>query len=115
VKNSAQFIQTLDAIQVQPQELMISFDIVSLFTNVPIGDSLELLSKKKKKDILDLFRHVLTSTYFCYNGQYYEQTDGVTMGSPFSPVIANFYMEKFEKRAIEQASHKPTRLVPIRG
>jgi hypothetical protein len=30
------------------------------------------------------------------------------MGSPLSPVIANFYMEEFEKRAIRQATHKPT-------
>ena len=31
------------------------------------------------------------------------------MGSPFSPVIANFFMENFEKKAIEQATHKPVR------
>jgi len=29
------------------------------------------------------------------------------MGSPLSPVIANFFMEDFEKKAIEQATHKP--------
>jgi hypothetical protein len=29
------------------------------------------------------------------------------MGSPLSPVIANFFMEDFERRAIEQATHKP--------
>jgi hypothetical protein len=29
------------------------------------------------------------------------------MGSPLSPVIANFYMEDFEKKVPEQATHKP--------
>jgi hypothetical protein len=29
------------------------------------------------------------------------------MGSPLSPVIANFYMEDFEKKAIEKAPHMP--------
>jgi hypothetical protein len=29
------------------------------------------------------------------------------MGSPLSPVIANFYMEDFEKKAREKATHKP--------
>ena len=36
------------------------------------------------------------------------QTDGVAMGSPLSPVIANF-MEDFEERALKQATLKPTR------
>jgi len=109
VKNSAQFIQILDAIRIQPQELMVSFDVVSLFTNVPIVDSLEWLSLQFNNDTyLGLFRHALTSTYFCFDGQYYEQTDGVAMSSPLSPIIANFYMEKFENEAIQQATHKPT-------
>ena len=29
------------------------------------------------------------------------------MGSPLSPVIANFYMEDFERTAIEKATYKP--------
>jgi hypothetical protein len=33
--------------------------------------------------------------------------DGVAMGSPLSPVIANFFMKEFEEKAIEQATHKP--------
>jgi hypothetical protein len=69
---------------------MVSFNVVSLFTNVPVTDSLKLLNQHFQEDILALFRHVLTSTCFCFDGQYYEQTDGVAMGSPLSPVIADF-------------------------
>jgi len=29
------------------------------------------------------------------------------MGSSLSPVIANFFMENFEKRTIDKATHKP--------
>jgi hypothetical protein len=72
-----------------------------------IVDSLQLLSHHFGEDVLALFKHVLTSTYFCFDGQFYEQTDGVAMDSPLSPVIANFFMENFEKNAIEQATHKP--------
>jgi hypothetical protein len=32
---------------------------------------------------------------------FYGQTDGVAMGSPLSPVIANFYMEDYERLALE--------------
>jgi hypothetical protein len=86
---------------------MVSFDVVSLFTRVPILESLNLLRQHFSEDILALFRHVLTSTYFSFGGQFYEQTDGVVMGSPLSPVICNVFMDDFEERALEQAIHKP--------
>ena len=70
-------------------------------------DSLEILGHHFEDDILTLFKHVLTSTYFCFDGQFYEQLDGVAMGSPLSPVTVNFFMEDFVKKAIEQATHKP--------
>jgi len=101
VKNSFQFVQTLKSLRVQPEDLMVRFDLVSLFTNVPIVDSLELLSQHFEDDVLALFKHVQTSTFFCFDGQFYEQTGGVAMGSPLSPVIANFFMEDYEKKAIE--------------
>jgi hypothetical protein len=87
---------------------MVSFDVVSLFTKVPVEDSLSLLGHHFTDDILALFKLVLTSTYLCVNGQYFEQTDGVAMGSPLSPVIANF-MEDFEKRVLNQDTLKSTR------
>ena len=66
VKNSLQFVQTLSSIRIQPGDLMVSFDIVSLYTNVPILDSLQHLSRHFDKDIISLFKHTLTSTYFCF-------------------------------------------------
>jgi retron-type reverse transcriptase len=86
---------------------MVSFDMVSLFTNVRIVDSLELLSHHFEDGVLALFKHVLTSTYFSFDGQLYEQTDGAVMSSLLSPVIANIFMEALEKKAIEQATQKP--------
>jgi len=73
--------------RVKPEDRMVSFDSVSLFTEVPIVDSLELLSHHFEDDVLALFTHVLTSTYFCFDRQFYEQTDWVAMGLPLSPVI----------------------------
>jgi hypothetical protein len=48
-----------------------------------------------------------TSSFFRFNGQFYEQTDGVAMGSPLSPVIADFFMEHFEETVLDGAIHKP--------
>jgi hypothetical protein len=86
---------------------MVSFDVVSLFTRVPIRETMGLLSRHFVEDILTLFRHVLTSSYFSFASQFYEQIDGVTMGSPISPVIANFYVEDSEEMALNRTPHKP--------
>jgi hypothetical protein len=74
---------------------MVSFDIVSLFIRVPIKETMDLLGRHFEEDVLGLFCHVLTTFYIRFNGQIYWQTDGVAMGSPLSPVMANFYMEDY--------------------
>jgi hypothetical protein len=51
---------------------------------VPLEEALRLLSWHFDEAILRLFRHVLTSSFFSFNGQFYEQTDDVAMGSLLS-------------------------------
>jgi hypothetical protein len=75
---------------------MISFDVVSLFTKLPIKEIMDLLGRHFEEDNVGLFHHVLTNSYFTFNGQFYGQTDGVTMDSLFSAIIANFYLEDYE-------------------
>ena len=57
------------------------------------------LSADQVTQLLDLH---LRTTYFLYKGEYYQQKDGATMGSPVSPVVANIYMEMFEDLAQDQ-------------
>lgn len=77
------------------------------YSHVCRWKTISLISEKFAPELTQLFRHVLTSTYFVFNGQYYEQTDGVAMGSPLSPVVANLFMENFEDIALETAELKP--------
>jgi hypothetical protein len=107
IKNSIEFVQVLSSLQVDTHDIKVSFDIVSLSTKGPIRETMNLLGRHFEEDVLGLFRHVLTTSYFTFNGQFYGQTDGVAMGSPLSPVIANFYMEDYEKAALESAPLKP--------
>ena len=44
---------------------------------------------------------------FQYNEEFYEQTEGMTMGSPLSPALANLYMEWFEETALSTAQRPP--------
>ncbi|XP_046401606.1 uncharacterized protein LOC124167667 [Ischnura elegans] len=107
IQNSSKFVKTIADMRLESTDIMVSFDVVSLFTRVPIMDTMELLKGKFDHDTVLLFHHALTTTYFKYNDTFYEQTDGVAMGSPLSPVIANFFMESFEEEALSSATLKP--------
>ena len=57
--------------------------------------------------ITTLLEFCLKSTSFVFQGQYYQQMEGAVMGSPLSPIVANIFMEKFEKEALDTAPHPP--------
>ncbi|GJQ66633.1 hypothetical protein Trydic_g4603 [Trypoxylus dichotomus] len=89
-------------------DILVSFDIVSLFTKVPLVDTLRYIADLFPSDITNLFKQCLRTSYFVWDGSFYKQTDGVAMGSLLSPVVANLFMEQFESLAIETAVDKPT-------
>ena len=47
-----------------------------------------------------LLKVVLNNCVFSFQGKFYKQLHSAAMGSPCSPVVANIYMEYFEKRAL---------------
>ena len=57
--------------------------------------------------IVLLLEFCLRNTYFSFQGQFYEQAEGVAMGSPVSPIVANLYMGYFEQKALSTLPHSP--------
>lgn len=49
----------------------------------------------------------LKSGYFVWREEFYLQVDGVAMGSPIAPVVANIFMEWYESLALSTAHVKP--------
>ena len=99
---------------------MVSFDVVSLFTNVPTDEALSIVRTRLESDetlaqrttiptddIMELLTFCVTTTAFQL-GDYCQQTEGMAMGSPLSPEIANIYMEHFEELTLSTALLKPT-------
>ena len=43
-----------------------------------------------------------------FEDHFFEQVDGAAMGSPLSPIVANLYVEGFEKSALSSAKLTPT-------
>ena len=51
-------------------------------------------------DIILLLEFCLKNTYFSFQDQFYEQVEGAAIGSPVSPIVANFYMEYLEQKTL---------------
>ena len=50
---------------------------------------------------------VLTTTWYAFNPQFYQETDDVTMGCSASSTTAEIYMQAYERTAISTALHPP--------
>uniref|UniRef100_A0AAR5PZT1 Helix-turn-helix domain-containing protein n=1 Tax=Dendroctonus ponderosae TaxID=77166 RepID=A0AAR5PZT1_DENPD len=61
--------------------MLVSFDVVSLFTKIPLDESIELVAELFEESTTNLFKACLKGSYFLWNEDYYEQKEGVAMGS----------------------------------
>ena len=88
-------MQQIVNLKQQPNEILISHDVVSLFTKTPIEEALKVIKEKLQKDvtlqsrtklkvedIMDLLQFVLTTTYFSFGGKLYQQKFGAAMEVP---------------------------------
>ena len=55
-----------------------------------------------RTQMLKLFHFATAQTHFLFNDQYYDQVDGVAMGSPLGPVLANLFMGFHEKNWLSE-------------
>ena len=100
---------------------MVSLDVVSLFTKVPTDETLPVVRDKLAADpllkertcipidnLMEMLTFCVETTYFGMGSYIYRQEEGMAMGLPLSPVLANIYMEHFEEVALESTSLKPS-------
>ena len=54
-------------------------------------------------DVMSLLDYVMSTTYFQFDGQYYQQVHGALMGSPVSVVVSDMFMEHLKEEAMDTA------------
>ena len=88
--------------------VLVSFDVESLFTNVPLDETIEIaanlvydrssnLPPFPKHTFIKLLK-IATSNLFLFNDKLYRQKDGLAMGSPLAPTLSNLFMGVLENR-----------------
>ena len=106
VKNSFEFSKEI--CKQNSEYFMASLDVESLFTNIPLEETIkiccdslyknqELLSNINKNQFEKLLRAALCNNYFLFDGIVYQQVDGIAMGSALSPSLANAFLAHYEQ------------------
>ena len=120
IKSSHDFVQKVASVSIDPDKVMVSFDVSSLYTNVPKAEAIEVVRELLESDstlgertnlsvgqIIEGVETCLSLREFVFDSDFYVQDQGLAMGSPISPVLANAYMENFEQRALSSFQIPP--------
>ena len=128
IQSTGDFVNKAIRFTLQAGECLSSYDVTSLFTSVPIDPALNIIKDLLEKDeklndrtvlsvqnILELWGLCLHNTYCSFQNKFYEQVEDAPMGSPVSPIVANLYMEYFERKALRSAINPPQGMVQVCG
>ena len=121
IKDSFSFVQELLNSDIDYSKVvMASFDVTSLFTNIPLNETIDIISNRifsnckrfqglNRSEFEKLLTLSVKNCHFMFNGRLFHQIDGVAMGSPLGPLFANIFMSFHEKTWLDScpSSFKP--------
>jgi len=120
VKDSFSFAREISQFS-NSNYVMASFDVSSLFTSIPISETIEIIlsklytsdqfvySKFNKKDFRRLLELCTRDNLFIFDNVLYKQVDGAPMGGCVSPSLAEIFMSHHERQWLNDcpAEFKP--------
>ena len=95
--------------------------VESLFTNMPLEETIKNCvndffsndlygGKLSRQDLYDLLKLATTESSFIFDTKLYKQIDGVTMGSPLGPTLANAFLCHYEETRLHES---PSQFKPV--
>ena len=110
-KDSFSFFEEIQQVS-NNDDFLVSYDAYSLFTSIPLQETIEIpvelifesnpQLKVTKRELKQLFNFATSGTHFIFNGSFYDQINGVSMGSPLGPALANLFMGYHEKTWLQE-------------
>ena len=105
IKDSFTFSSIIRRLPVcNESQFLVSFDIVSLFTNIPLDETVSICADFlyhgpstialpfPEEVFIELMGIATKSVSFSFNDIMYRQIEGVSMGSPLGPILANIFI-----------------------
>jgi hypothetical protein len=108
IKNSLQLVEKIKNIKLPPNAKLISFDIVNLFPSIPKKELLSIcldqiknstsMNNNQKQELYLCIDTCINQSYLQFNNKFYNQLDGLPMGSPLSPLLSEIFMSSLESK-----------------
>ena len=113
--NSYNLDEKIKQLSFNKEVYLASFDVKDLFTNIPLDETIDLctqqlflhdsliggLNSEQFKSLLEL---ATKESFFLFDNAYYKQVDGVAMGSPLGPTLANSFLCFHERNWLSECS-----------
>ena len=121
ISDTFSFAEEIQNLDIDKNDILVSYDVTSLFTNVPLQETIQIIAEKAfvddwfnethnlnitKSDLVQLLEVATKNQLFQFDGKLYEQIDGVAMGSPLGPLMANPFLCSIEEK-LEQENKLP--------
>jgi peptide-methionine (R)-S-oxide reductase len=115
VKDTNHFVSICRNIKLTPKDRLITFDVASLYTNIPHQEGVDAIKqfmtprigKEKAEMLAALSLLVLEGNIFEFNDQLYLQTSGSAMGTKVAPSLACIFVHILETKFLKDAPIKP--------
>jgi hypothetical protein len=115
LRNSLELKEQICSINLDPDETLVSFDVIALYPSISHSLALQVCStyiqqdiqfkqrtKMEPRNFMTLLKLCLTNTYFVYDFKFYRQIKGLPMGAAISVTVANLVMEHLETSIFNQ-------------
>ena len=112
--NTKLICDSLQTITLPEDEEIISFDVSSLYTNVPVMEAINIcadllysgkypLPPVDKETFVELLKLSTCNVLMQTHHGFYRQVDGLAMGSPPASLLSNGWLNKFDSRIKDDA------------
>ena len=115
LENTTDLLTKLKNTPILPQFNMASLDITNLYTNIPVTETREIITKALENNIpnpqirdelINWYDTITTQNYLSNNGKIMIQKEGLAMGAPTSGLIAEFFLQNLENIHLAHIAEK---------